>query len=173
VIGAVGRATARRLEALLGRPPELLPAGRFDSEGLLALERLRAVAGERILIVRGAGGREKLAETLRARGAAVDYLEVYRRVLPPLPERLPDFTAGEIDVVTTSSGEVLENLLALLPQALHPALKRLPLLVVSERSQMRARELGFSGPILLADSAHDGAVVAALLAWRADGSDNE
>ncbi len=50
-----------------------------DSAGLLALPSLNNIAGERVLIVRGEGGRELLRHTLEKRGARVDYLEVYAR----------------------------------------------------------------------------------------------
>jgi uroporphyrinogen-III synthase len=54
-----------------------------DSEGLLALPALQQVPGQRFLLIRGEGGRELLADTLRARGAVLDVLELYRRELPP------------------------------------------------------------------------------------------
>lgn len=57
----------------------ICPPERFDSEGLLALPQLAAVADQKILIWRGVGGRETLAEELRQRGARVDYAELYHR----------------------------------------------------------------------------------------------
>lgn len=76
---AVGARTA----AALADPaiPVRLPA-RADSEGLLALPELAQVAGRRFLLCRGDGGRELLADTLRARGATVDVLALYRREWP-------------------------------------------------------------------------------------------
>lgn len=53
-----------------------------DSEGLLALPALQDVAGQRFLVFKGEGGRPLLAETLRARGALVDAIDLYRRELP-------------------------------------------------------------------------------------------
>lgn len=56
-----------------------------DSEALLELPALREAIARpdaRVLILRGEGGRELLAERLREQGASVDYLELYRRLLP-------------------------------------------------------------------------------------------
>lgn len=78
-IAAVGAATARALAAR-GAAVDLCPSAGFNSEALLASAVWHAVAGHRMLIIRGQGGRELLAEQLSARGAQVEYLEVYRRV---------------------------------------------------------------------------------------------
>jgi uroporphyrinogen-III synthase len=69
-----------------------------DSEALLEVPRLReavAIADARVLILRGQGGRELLAERLRGQGASVDYLELYRRFLPAYD---PDVLAQRIAV---------------------------------------------------------------------------
>ena len=55
---------------------------RFDSESLLTLPEMTNVAGKKILIVRGVGGRDVLAETLKARGAQVTFAECYQRINP-------------------------------------------------------------------------------------------
>ena len=72
------------------------PAEGDDSEALLELPALREAIARpdpRVLIMRGEGGRELLAERLRELGASVEYLELYRRELPhyppaALPERI-------------------------------------------------------------------------------------
>jgi uroporphyrinogen-III synthase len=57
--------------------------GAFDSEALWAVLRGRVQwAGRAVLIVRGEGGRDWLAETLRQQGAQVHFVEAYRRTLP-------------------------------------------------------------------------------------------
>ena len=67
------------------------PAAGDDSEALLELPQLREAIARpdaRVLIMRGEGGRELLAERLREQGASVDYLELYRRCLPHMRRRL-------------------------------------------------------------------------------------
>ena len=55
---------------------------RFDSESLLSVPEMTNVAGKKILIVRGVGGRDVLAETLKTRGAQVTFAECYKRINP-------------------------------------------------------------------------------------------
>ena len=57
------------------------PTEQASTESLLAMPEMKNVAGRRLLIVRGQGGRETLKNTLIERGAEVTYCEVYRRVL--------------------------------------------------------------------------------------------
>ena len=80
-LAVIGPTTARALEAL-GHPPHLMPPPPYNSESLLALPEMEQVTGRRVIIFRGEGGREHLAETLRSRGAVVEYAEAYRRVRP-------------------------------------------------------------------------------------------
>ncbi|MBL8406120.1 MAG: uroporphyrinogen-III synthase, partial [Dechloromonas sp.] len=70
---AVGQGTVRALAAH-GVTGCIAPTERFDSEALLELAALadERVAGRRVAIFRGDGGRELLADTLRERGATVD-----------------------------------------------------------------------------------------------------
>ncbi|MDY6942269.1 MAG: uroporphyrinogen-III synthase [Pseudomonadota bacterium] len=172
-VATVGPATARAFEAIAGRAPDVIPDGGFTSEGLLACAALQAVENQQILIVRGVGGREILARTLRERGAQVTYAEVYQR-------RRPKPDSSEIQkvwlshahplVVTATSQEVLANLKAMLAHG--PAAKRLAdsqLVVVNEAMVKMARDLGFREPALLAAAANDDAVVQAILHWRKTG----
>lgn len=140
---AVGPASAQALRRA-GVTRVLSPTERFDSEALLALPELQAVAGRRVVIFRGDGGRELLGETLRARGAAVEYVECYRRALPdadPAP-LLAQLERGEIDAVTVSSSEGLRNLFALLGAGGRERLRRAPLFAPHARIAAAARSLG-------------------------------
>ena len=138
---AVGAATAAALRAQ-GVHRVLVPAHGADSEALLALPELRDVEGQRIVIFRGVGGRELLADTLRGRGAQVIYVECYRRGKAPLDvgpviERL---RAGALHAVVAASGEALANLVELVPE---PALLELPLAVTHPNVARAAHDLGF------------------------------
>ena len=87
-VATVGGASVRALERF-GITGVVAPQGRYDSESLLDLPALAAVNGRRVVIFRGEGGRELLGETLRARGAVVEYAECYRRVRPELDRGAP------------------------------------------------------------------------------------
>lgn len=95
-------------------------AERLDSEALW--QRLRDLdwRGASVLIVRGEGGRDWLAETLRAAGARVDFVTAYRRTLPALSEEQAlRLAAAEADpeahVWHFSSSEAVANLPRLAP----------------------------------------------------------
>ena len=140
---AVGRATAEALRArrIAG---VRTPAGRFDSEGLLACPELDAgrVHGRLVAIVKGEGGRGLLARELRRRGAEVIEADVYRRQAPQrLAERL-EGVRDSTDVVTVTSVEALDNLLGAAPWTA-PWLSRRLLVTASERiaGVARARNL--------------------------------
>ncbi|PVZ70333.1 uroporphyrinogen-III C-methyltransferase [Pelagibaculum spongiae] len=80
-IAAVGKATARMLSAA-GIANVVQPKSEQNSEGLLALDCFAQIEKQNILIVRGDGGRDLLANALTERGAKVDYFECYQRSCP-------------------------------------------------------------------------------------------
>lgn len=164
-VAAIGARTALEL-ARRGQPADIVPASRFDSEALLEEPALQELGGRRVVIFRGDGGREYLAQVLRDRGAEVTYAEAYRRALPDLdPEPLiAQLQAGTIDAVTVTSGEGLRNLLAMLGPAGQAALLGTPLVVGAGRVADLARELGFHGTVETADDPTDAAMFRALVA---------
>jgi len=155
-IAAVGVGTARALNAH-GISRVLLPAERYDSEGLLALPQLTDVAGKHVLIVRGVGGRELLAETLTARGASVEYAECYERMPPSAsPQPLMDaWRSRAIHAVTITSSEGLRQLHALLPEEGRAYLRATPLFVTHERMRVAAHTFGLDD-VVIATPGDDG-----------------
>jgi uroporphyrinogen-III synthase len=131
----VGGGTRRELERR-GVSGVIAPQTGADSEALLALPEMRSVAGKRIVIFRGEGGRELLGDTLRGRGAEVEYAECYRRSAPKVRPALND---AQVDAVTVSSSQGLANLFELLEPAL---LRAKPMFVSHPRVAERARAHG-------------------------------
>jgi uroporphyrinogen-III synthase len=146
---AVGPSTARGLYRH-GAPDVALPASGFDSEALLDLAQLRDVRGTRIVIFRGRGGRETLAQRLLERGASVEYAECYQRQLPehdPGP-LLQEWQAGKIQAVNLMSAEAMNNLLTLLGDSGAALARRATLFVPHPRVGKHARGLGFEDVVV-------------------------
>lgn len=165
-VAAVGRRTADALRER-GVQVDIVPAGRQDSEALLAHDGLQAVGGRRVVIVRGEGGREHLAETLHERGARVEYAELYRRVRPVVDTAalMTRWRGGDIDVAVVTSAEALANLYEMIAVEHRELLLRTPLVVMSERIAERGRELGFR-EVLVVPEASDAGLVSAIKHWR-------
>lgn len=162
-IAAIGSATARTL-ATLGLSVASSPAAGFTSEALLALPEFQQLLGQRILILRGEGGREHLRDTLIARGAQVDYLEVYRRVradTDPAP-LITQWQAGAVDAVLLTSAESLHQLRAIVGTLGQQLLRSTCLVVANERIRELAQSLSHAGPVVIAANATDAAMLDAL-----------
>lgn len=162
-IAVVGPASAEAVVAA-GHKVDIMPTDGFDSEHLLTLSELFDVAGKRVRIIRGQDGRELLANTLRARGAEVDYLSVYTRSLPlyqtdEVEALLEDWLAGGIHVVTVMSVATLENLITLLPESALPMVARTPLVTPADRVIKQAAQLLPGMPTTLADAPDADAMV--------------
>ena len=165
-IATVGARSAEALESY-GLSVDLVPRHRFNSEALLALPELQDMAGRRVVIFRGNGGRDKLRDTLIERGAEVDYVEVYRRVCPDVDpgSLLHLWQPGVLDVITVTSNETLQNLFDMAGAEGQAALCAIPLVVVSQRQVALAEKLGFAQAPLVAKNASDDAIVNVLAAY--------
>ncbi|MCL1035542.1 uroporphyrinogen-III synthase [Shewanella submarina] len=134
-----------------------------QTEGLLELDALQHVDGKKVVIVRGNGGRELLAQTLTSRGATVEFWEVYRRTCP-------DYDAAKvcrewqefgIDTIVITSPDMLENLITLVPKELFPWLSACHIIVPSSRAEAQAIARGLTH-VTNAGAAHAEAMLAAL-----------
>lgn len=114
-VAAVGEGTAAELRRR-GVTGILTPQAGADSEALLATRDLLDVAGRRVTIFSGVGGRDLLAATLRERGATVRVVACYVRALPatptgPVRARL---AKGTLSAIIATSAEGIHNLYAML-----------------------------------------------------------
>lgn len=161
-IATVGQGSARALRDH-GVEHVIVPREQFDSEGLLALPELQQVDGWRVLILRGDGGRELLGDTLKARGATVEYACCYQRSKPQLD--VSALLAAEPDAITVTSSEALGHLTQMLVgEAV--VLRDRPLFVQHARIAGRAHELGWQQ--VHQGAAGDEGLLAALMQWAHD-----
>ena len=159
---AVGAATAKVLaeHMVQAQLPE-----KYNSEGLLALPGLQCLTEQKVLIVKGIGGRTLLADTLKARGAELLLADVYRRACPPVNTSMQAQVKTVLDTdsplaMVVSSIETFDNLEILLaPSWLQ--LQKKPLVVVSERIAQHARLKGFQN-VSVSPKPDDASVISTL-----------
>lgn len=152
----VGKSSEAALAAR-GIANVIAPADRFDSEALLALAELQPVAGWKVIVFRGDGGRELLGETLQARGAEVEYVTCYRRSKPKAgPEALLKlWQEHKLDAITLTSSEGLRNLHELLGPLGQSYLRHTPVFVPHARIAEQAHALGLQ-QVITTGPADDG-----------------
>ena len=170
-VATVG-AGSREEMTVQGFTDVITPATQFDSEALLGLPEFSSIAGRRIVIFRGEGGRKYLGDTLAARGAVVEHATCYRRVLPEAGRTALDaaWALGKVDAVLVSSGEGLANLLEMLGSAGPQRLAGIALFVPHERVAGEAARQGL-GRVLVAGPG-DAQMTAALVAYFGGASYN-
>ena len=186
----IGKASAQKMIQVLGRAPDIYPTKQYNSEALLALDDLQyeQVNNKKVVIFRGCGGRELLAESLIQRGAGVFYAEVYQRVKPEPERQSLEAVWGKNsrrpDIITITSDEGLNNLVAMLGDAISGAagekvhdtayssnnyylesLRQVPLVVISEKMRIKAQTLGFNNTIIVADRVSNKALLDSVLEW--------
>jgi uroporphyrinogen-III synthase len=149
--GSTGPGTTQALQRL-GVPRELIvepaaEAAQFDSEALWQQLRQSDWRDVPVLIVRGDGGREWLADTLRAHGAQVALLAAYRRSAPRLDAARQALLQAALDAPRShlwffSSSEAIENLAVLAGSAADWSQARA--LATHPRIAARAQHLGLA-----------------------------
>lgn len=144
-VATIGKSSEREL-ARYGIHDVISPPLRFDSEALLELPELIDVAGRRVIVFRGDGGRELLGDTLKARGASVDYLTCYRRGRPQIDPAplLKLWEQGHLDAVTLTSSEGLRNFADMVGRLGQAWLRKTPAFVPHARIAEQAQALGLA-----------------------------
>jgi len=111
---AIGPTTAETLKDF-SINEVLTPKERFDSESLLSLPEMQDMQGKKVMLVRGIGGRDVLANTLTQRGAQVSFAECYQRINPQTNcDALAEaFAKQQLQRVVVTSSEAMRYLLAM------------------------------------------------------------
>ncbi|TWX74241.1 uroporphyrinogen-III synthase [Colwellia sp. C1TZA3] len=156
---AVGAATEQALKTL--GINALVPT-KHDSEGLLALQPLQNVQTKDVLIVRGDGGRELIAEDLRRRGASVHYLESYQRVWRNCsPKVIKTWHQQQINCILITSNALLEFIVSLIDNSDNYWQEQCLWIVASNRIALKAEEMGINR-VINAHGANTTAIINAL-----------
>ncbi len=159
-IATIGQGSAKALRDY-GIQNVIAPQDRFDSEALLALPELQQVKGWRVLIFRGDGGRELLGNTLKARGAAVEYAACYQRAKPQQDASI--LLAAHPHAITVTSSEALGYLWDMLDVPNRTLLTAVPLFVPHARIAEAAHKLGWREVVTTAGG--DDGLLLGLIAW--------
>ena len=159
-VATVGQGSAKALRDT-GITNVIAPQGRFDSEALLALPQLQDVGGWKIAIFRGDGGRELLGDTLKARGANVEYVTCYQRSKTPL--QIGSLLNCRADAIALSSSEALAHLWEMLDEEGRKQMAGVTLFVPHARIAAAAEQQGWQ-TVIQTTSGDDG-VVSGLVAW--------
>lgn len=156
VIGSATRKTAQESGLKVSYQPE----SGYNSHALLELPIMQKqqILSKRVLIIRGEGGLEYLADELQERGAIVDYAEVYRRIIPEKDGFITRLQLSKcwqelkVNIITVTSNEALRNLYDMLESPGKEEMLKIDLIVPSIRSYELAKSLGFTA-ITIAESA--------------------
>jgi uroporphyrinogen III methyltransferase/synthase len=165
----------RTAEAALaaGFPVHRIPEGRYDAEGLLAVvEKWMPPAGRRFLVPRPATGGAVLSEGLRAAGATVDEVVVYRT----LPAEVDadalrgQLGNGEVDALTFTSPSTVHNFAALLDPGSRRALGECRVAAIGPTTAEALRREGFSVHVVPEQATVAGLVAALAAEFGAAGA---
>lgn len=161
---AVGSATQTALQKLgvNAISPEI-----HTSEGLLTLKQLseEKINQQDIIIVRGDGGREHLAQQLNARGANVHYLESYQKVwLQLTQDHVQQWQSQKINCIVITSNALLESIVHLIKNSDSYWQTTCLWIVASNRIAERAKQLGLLH-VVNANGANDQAMLSAITSY--------
>ena len=158
---AIGPTTAASLNAF-GVKEVTIPIGnRFDSESLLSLPEMHDLQSKKVMVVRGIGGRDVLANTLKNRGATVTFAECYQRTNPQSNCDIltKAYANHQLQSIIVTSSEAMRHLLDLTHDATW--LKNVTLCVNHARVAEQPLAMGLN--TIVAEAPGDAAMVDLLL----------
>jgi len=165
-VAAVGAQTAQ----YLGRfkvAVQWQPDSESGSEAFLRTLKSRGLEPRQVVIFRGDGGRELIADTLRRNGAQVDYVECYRRRIPEMDRSalIRLLVEGDISLILVTSEASLRNLYEVIGDREAGLIRSTPVLVLSDRLAKKCEDLGHRN-IAIAKESSDLGIVERIKSWH-------
>ena len=166
-LACIGPATARRLRAR-GLVADLVPE-EYVAEALLDALSEDELKDTRILIPRAEVAREVLPDGLRARGATVHVVPVYRTILPMVNEDTrARVSGGEVNVVTFTSSSTVTHFCALFgPDELAMIRENVVAACIGPITAQTARDAGLKVQVVAREYTIPG-LLRAMAAWGND-----
>lgn len=164
-IAVIGPATKTALETY-GYHVGIIPQNGYTSEALLNHPSLQKIDEQKILIVRGCGGREHLRQVLESRGANIDYAEVYQRQLPKQRNTIDlSKLSKKNSVILIYSKESLQNLWALCNPEERAWIKCVSIIAGGQRIADSIDSAVSTKNSIIAENPTDKAMLEAVLNW--------
>ena len=137
-----------------------------NSESLVDMRVLKQISGQKVLIIKGEGGRTYLKDTLQKRGAIVDTLDLYQRENLTYSFNTINNLVIEhrINVVVITSGQILANLLSQVDRSL---IDRLNVIIPGQRLMKIAKKSGLVR-LICATGANNNAILNSLYQTKND-----
>lgn len=152
---AIGQGTANYFCAQIEQTV-YYPIKSENSEGLLELPQMQDLQGKKIVILRADSGREFFSEQAILRGANVQVVACYQRVMMDnLPEQLSLAKRTGIDTIIVTSGEILATLVEQTAKIDQVWLKECRLIVVGKRIAQMAKRFGWQNELIFVSEQAD------------------
>lgn len=141
-VTTIGKGSAQALKKWNIRVDHVPPIP--NSEHLLSLPTFQNIAHQKILLVKGEGGRTEIANTLMKLGANLIPIEVYRRGVPKINREMTRklWHDNLVDIILFTSQQAIVNAFTLVGRAGHSWLCNTPCILISERLAGIASDLG-------------------------------
>lgn len=165
-VAAVGAQTAQHL-GRLKVAVQWQPDSESGSEGFLQTLKSKGLVPRQVIIFRGDGGRELIADTLRRNGARVDYVECYRRTTPEVDRSalIRLLVEGDISLILVTSEASMRNLYAVIGDREAGLIRSTPVLVLSDRLAKMCEDRGHRS-IVIAEEASDLGIIESIKNWH-------
>ena len=140
---AIGHATKKRLNSY-GVQVQAIPKT-LNSEGLIEILSSNCLQDQKVLIIKGDGGRSRLKQELSKKGAMVQTFNVYTRTIPAFSQKRLKaiWQQQQVDIILFTSQTSIMHLKKMMGHKGWAWAKMQTALVISHRIALKVKALGF------------------------------